>query len=174
MECKKERAVLVPGSFGPVTKGHEDLIKKACLLGDKVYVTAMVNPRKTTLFPVEKRVEWLKKVCSKYPSVTVDFYQGMLVDYARQKGIFLIVKGVRNGEDFLYEKEMAEYNDKNAGTLTVFLPAGEGLEQVSSTAVRQALAETGEGLYLPDEIAREVVAFSRKKILTKTEKNSIM
>lgn len=156
MENKVRRA-LIPGSFDPVTKGHESLIRRAAELFEEVYVVLFRNPEKTGLFTHEERLAFLRAVCEKYPTVSVGEDDGMVADYVKTHAISAIVKGARNEKDFLYELPMALYNRKNGGAETLLLYPEEGTEEISSSAVRERIA-TGISPreLLPDEITRKI------------------
>lgn len=112
----------------------------------RVYVTLFVNAEKHCLFPEEQRLRFLSLACGNYPNVTVDAWEGLLADYAREKGIRYVVKGYRDENDLAYERLQARVNHGYfPGLFTVLLPAGEEYRQISSTAVRLHLAR-GESL----------------------------
>lgn len=156
MKDQKSRA-LVTGSFDPITKGHEDIIRRACEAFDEVYVVAFVNAEKKGFFPKEKRLELLRKVCRKFPKVSVDLSLGYVCDYAKEKAVTAIVRGVRDERDRAYEEEMARYNFEHSGVKTVFFPAAEELSSLSSSRVRDILTAGGDAsALLPEEISQEI------------------
>ena len=156
MSEKKSRALLT-GSFDPVTKGHESVLRRALDTYDEVYAVVFINADKKGFFPIEARVELLKRVCEKYPRVTVDASRGYVADYAKEMGIDVIVRGVRDDADLAYEKRMAEYNAQKCGVTTVFFPAEDGQKDISSHAVREMLLKGGDpSPLLPKEIAQEI------------------
>lgn len=126
------------GTFDPVTKGHEEVIKKASLTFDSVTVAILINPSKTALFKVEDRLEMLREVCKSYKNVEVEFYDGMLVDFMKKKGAIYNVRGVRNSTDFEYENKMHHFNSSlYSDLITMYFPCSENLIEVSSTKVRK-------------------------------------
>ncbi len=128
------------GTFDPVTIGHEQIIKKAVGLFDKLIVAICINQEKDTYYSVETRLEMLKAVCEKYPNVEVVYHQGLLVDLLKEKGATYSVRGVRNNTDYLYENNMHFVNKKlYPDIVTIFIPCDENLLDVSSTAVRKAI-----------------------------------
>ncbi len=153
---KKQKIAVVPGSYDPVTKGHLFLIEYAATHYETVYVTAFVNPEKRYLFSLSERLEMLKIVCAPYKNVTVDSYCGMQVDYAKEKGIAVCVRGYRNEQDRLYEEEIAAYNSEHLPSYrTVLLPCPSSMKKISSTAVREKLARNDSLFELvPPEIAK--------------------
>lgn len=157
--------VLMPGSYDPCTRGHLALIERAAATYAKVTVAVFINPKKQGLFSYEERVELLRLATAHLENVDVVFSDGMVADYAKDGGYGAIVKGIRNETDRAYEEQMAAYNRERGGVPTVLLSATEALAEVSSTAVRQALAEGGDlSLLLPTAILDQVRTLYRKKI----------
>ena len=107
MTEEKIRVAVCPGSFDPVTNGHMDIISRTAKMFDKVIVAIGINPKKTSSFTVEERVEMLHKACAELDNVEVATYQGLLADYAQCVGATGIVKGLRALTDFDYEFQMA-------------------------------------------------------------------
>ena len=104
---------LIPGSFDPVTYGHLDIIERTCRHFDEVIVATIRNPQKTqALFSLEEREEMLREVTSHLNGIRIDFFKGLLVDFAREHGVTAIVKGLRAVSDFDYELQMAQMNHK--------------------------------------------------------------
>ena len=156
MENKKSIA-LVTGSFDPVTKGHEDVIRRAAEEYSEVYAVVFASHEKKGFFPMEYRHALLSKVCKKFPNVKTDFSTGYVADYAKKIGADAIVRGVRDEKDAAYETPMADYNFEHSGVKTVFYTAKESLKSISSRRVRALLTEGGDPLeLLPKEIAKEL------------------
>lgn len=133
------KTALVPGSFDPITLGHVSIIERASLLFDRVIVCVMVNFGKQYMFSLPKRRQMVEDSVSHLANVTVDSWDGMLWEYARDHSIDAIVKGVRNGTDTDYELPQAYFNsEKYPQALTVFLPTEENKAQISSTLVRSS------------------------------------
>ncbi len=132
---------LITGSFDPVTRGHVDLVERACRLFDEVHFIAFVNPEKQYLFPAEKRVELMRLATAHLPLVICGADDGMVFEYVKSHGIDCIVKGARSGADFEYEAKMAEFNREKSGADTLILPADPTLADCSSTEVRRLLSE---------------------------------
>ncbi|MDR3626799.1 MAG: pantetheine-phosphate adenylyltransferase [Ignavibacteriaceae bacterium] len=131
------RKVLYPGTFDPVTNGHIDIINRAREMFDGVIVTVAVNPTKTPLFSVEERVEMLRKSVADIDNITVDSFDGLVVDHAHETGAVGIIRGLRALSDFEYEFQMALMNRKLAGDLTtVFLIPHEKYTYLNSSIVR--------------------------------------
>ena len=154
--------VLFTGSFDPVTVGHEDIIARASLCFDEVYVVAFINPEKPGMFSTDERLSLLRHVCEKYPNVTVDFDGGMVVDYVARMGIDFILRAVRDEKDLVYELKMADYNRENGRVETLLLAASPDLCGVSSSAVRKRILANEEYLsLLPSEIRAEITEIAK-------------
>lgn len=153
---------VVPGSFDPITFGHIDIIKRAALQYDTVYVAVMINEQKRYLFSIEERKRIAFEAVKSIPNAVVISSTGMLWSLAKDLSADAIVKGYRNQTDYEYEMKMAEYNtEHNPSSPTVLLEANNELESVSSTKVREMLSE-GKSLekYLPkdvEKIIREIL-----------------
>ena len=152
-ENKKIRSVILPGSYDPVTLGHLDVIKRAAMEYDEVYVVAFVNPSKKYTFSLDERVSMLMLATDELENVIVSYSNGLVIDYMRDHGIELIIKGYRNNEDLEYERRQAEWNLKMGGYETRFVKASEGLTNVSSTLARGKI-KAGENLsdILPERV----------------------
>ncbi|HZC72172.1 MAG TPA: pantetheine-phosphate adenylyltransferase [Jatrophihabitans sp.] len=131
------RRALCPGSFDPVTNGHLDIIGRAAGLYDEVVVAIFVNQSKYSLFSVEERRELLTEVTSDYPNVSVDTFEGLVVDYCRVHDIPVIVKGLRAVSDFDYELQMAQMNRGLAGVDTLFMPTNPEYSFLASSLVKE-------------------------------------
>lgn len=156
------RIAVYPGSFDPVTNGHIDIIERAAGLFDRVIVAVFRHPTKTPLFTREERVEMLQTVTSHLPNVEVDSFNGLLVDYARQRSASVVVRGLRVMSDFENEFLMALTNHKlNDNLETVFLMTNSKYSFLSSSVVKEIALFGGsvEDLvdFLPLEIARKVI-----------------
>jgi pantetheine-phosphate adenylyltransferase len=131
------RVAVYPGSFDPVTKGHEDLIRRALTFADKVIVAVAVNITKQPLFTPEERVSLIRQAVAD-PRVEVRSFDGLLADFVRAAGATLIVRGLRAVSDFEYEFQMALMNRNLApGVETVFLVPAFDLTYLSSSLVRE-------------------------------------
>ncbi|MEW2067870.1 pantetheine-phosphate adenylyltransferase [Streptomyces sp. NPDC007346] len=127
---------LFPGSFDPVTQGHQDILRRAALLFDEVVVCVMFNANKTGRFPVTERLDRLRTAATGLSNVTVDSHTGgLLVDYCSRFAIDVVIRGVRDVHDLDYEMPMARMNHELAGVETFFIAADPALAHVSSTLV---------------------------------------
>jgi len=132
------RIALYPGSFDPPTRGHEDLIRRAVRLTDRLVVAIAINPSKTPLFPVEERLTLLKETVGQDARISFDFFEGLLADYARRIGASFLVRGLRAAGDFEYELQMAMMNRQlEPGLETLFMVPASGLTYISASLVRE-------------------------------------
>ena len=131
------RRAVCPGSFDPVTNGHVDVINRAAALYDELVVAVLVNPGKAGLFSVDERMDLLRDAVAHHANVTVDSFQGLLVDYCRSHDLPVIVKGLRAVSDFEYELQMAQMNRELAGIETLFVPTAPQVGHLSSSLVKQ-------------------------------------
>ncbi len=131
------------GSFDPPTNGHLDIIKRASGLFESVDVVVSVNPEKHTMFSEEERVQFLQELIKLFRNVSVHSYKGIIVNYAKQVGAKVLVRGVRSANDFGYEFELALMNQNlNPDIETVFLQSKEKYAIVKSSSIKQ-LAQFG-------------------------------
>ena len=129
---------LIPGSFDPVTLGHVDIIERTAAHFDEVIAAVIRNPQKSqTLFTLEEREEMLAEVTAHLGNVRIDFFKGLLVDFAREHGVNAIVKGLRAVSDFDYALQMAQMNYKLARIDTLFMPISPQHSFLSSSLVRE-------------------------------------
>lgn len=161
-----QSTVICPGSFDPVTLGHIDIIRRASKMFDKVIVAVLVNLAKTPSFTIEERIGFLKQVVGDIENVEVVGFDGLLADYARERGATAVVKGLRAVSDFEYEFQMALTNKKlNPDLDTVFLTSDSQYMYLSSSIVRQVASLGGDiSNFVPACIHEEVLRrFQRSK-----------
>ena len=128
---------IYPGTFDPVTNGHIDIIKRAREIFDSIVVTVAINTGKNPLFTTQERVEMLKECLKDFDNVSVDSFDGLVVDHAKNVGAASIIRGLRAVSDFEYEFQMALMNRKLAGKIsTVFLMPHEKYTYLNSSIVR--------------------------------------
>ncbi len=138
------RVAVYPGSFDPITRGHEDLIRRSLTFADRVVVAVAVNVAKQPLFTLEERVALIRQTVV-HPAVDVQSFDGLLVDFARKVGACLLVRGLRAVSDFEYEFQMALMNRNLApGLETVFLVPAFDLTYLSSSLVREVARFGGD------------------------------
>lgn len=151
--------VLCPGSFDPPTLGHLDIIAAAAELFETVTVAVVVNPAKTGLFTVPERLALLRAVTASIGGVTVDSFDGLLVDYCTAHGIAAIVKGIRTAADVAYEQQMAQMNAHLSGVRTLFLPTAPEHAFVSSSLVKEVARLGGDvSSLLPPAVTEQLLA----------------
>lgn len=145
-----ERLVLFPGSFDPFTLGHADIVRRALEMFDGIVIAVGYNEQKTGWMPVEERVAAIRKLYADEPRITVERYTGLTVDFAREHGIGIIIRGVRTVADFEFEMQLADVNRQLTGIETILLPASPQLASLSSSIVRE-LAHFGHDVsaFLP-------------------------
>ena len=138
------KIALYPGSFDPITKGHEDIIRRALPLFDKLYVAIGVNADKKYLFPLNQRKEWIENCFKNEEKAQVIIYQGLTVGACRQYGANYIVRGVRNMIDMLTEQDMAQLNKQLSGIETVLFFSTLPFVNLSSSIVRDIYLNQGD------------------------------
>jgi pantetheine-phosphate adenylyltransferase len=131
-----------PGSFDPVTKGHLDVIERACRVFDEVVVGVLSNKSKQGLFTVDERIEMISEV-TEHLELKVMSFEGLLVEFCRQIGANAVVKGLRAVSDFDYEMQMAQMNAR-MGIETVFVPASPKYSYLSSSLMKEVVAFGGD------------------------------
>lgn len=147
-----------PGSFDPVTNGHLDIIRRGSRLFDRIVVAILRNPEKRALFSLEERKRIVLMATEGIPNVSVDSFDGLLVDYARRRGARVIVRGLRALSDFEYEYQMALMNRRLDSEIeTVFMMPAEAYSYLSSRLVKEVVRLGGSvsGL-VPEEVERRL------------------
>ena len=159
-----KRAVYT-GSFDPVTNGHMDIIRRASEIFDVLIVSILNNKEKTPLFSVEERVKILEEATKDLPNVQIDSFSGLLVDYAREKDLHVIVRGLRAITDFEYELQMAQTNRVLAPDVdTVFLTTSLEYAYLSSTIMKEVANFGGDlSKFAPREITDAVEEKLKKR-----------
>ena len=136
-------SALVPGSFDPPTKGHLDVIERCAGLFDRVVVSVVINPDKSSLFSTEERLEMLRECVTGWENVEVAAFSGLLVDFASDMQANVIVKGLRAVTDFEYEIQMAQMNRTLSGIVTLFVATKAEYGYLSSSLVKQVASFGG-------------------------------
>ena len=159
-----ERIGIYPGSFDPATVGHEDMIRRAAQLFDKLIVAVLHNPAKRGAFPVEQRLHMLRKITAELPNVTVARWDGLLVDLVKREGACAVVRGLRQVSDFETEMTMAQANSRLLpGMETVFLMTKPEQGCISSSVVREIASFGGDvSHFVPACIIEDVTALAVK------------
>ena len=148
------KKAIYPGSFDPVTFGHLDIIERSSKIFDEVVIGVLNNSAKNALFTTEERVSMIQQLVIDYPNVTVDSFEGLLVDYARSIDANVIIRGLRAVTDFEYEIPIAQTNKVEYPELeTIFLTTGLHYSYLSSTIVREFASYGGDiSRFVPAEI----------------------
>lgn len=153
-----KRIAVYPGSFDPPTRGHTDLVERSLVLADEVIVAVARNSTKEPLFSVAERMEMLRTSIGSDPRVRYESFEGLLVNFAREKGATLIVRGLRAVSDFEYEFQMAMMNRHLLpGLETVFLVPPEDATWLSSSLVREVARHGGSVAGLVHPVVAEAL-----------------
>jgi pantetheine-phosphate adenylyltransferase len=159
------RTAVFAGTFDPPTYGHLDIIERCRRLFDNTIVAVGRNPEKEPLFTEEERVSLLNELLGEHPDVVVESYNGLTMDYVRQRGAAVIVKGIRDGDDLRSELRQANVNMIAGGVETVFLFTTDQTALISSTLIRQIFEMGGrDSRHLDRLIPSLVVQRMREKL----------
>ncbi len=150
--------VIYPGSFDPVTYGHIDIIERCSKKFDHVIVSVLNNSAKKTLFTVDERAELLREAMKDLRNVEIDTFSGLLVDYAKKKGISTVIRGLRAVTDFEYELQMALMNRQLDSELeTIFLMSSSKYTFLSSSLVKEVAKFNGDIAGLVPENVKKAI-----------------
>lgn len=153
-----KKIAVFPGSFDPFTRAHQDLVERGLRLFDCIIVAVGANSAKKGLLSVEKRVEGIRKTFEGYAQVEVESYRGLTVDYCKVKGAGVILRGIRNSQDLIFEQAIASNNAELAGDIeSVFLMSDKSLSHISSTIVRDIWINKGQVSHLVPAAVLEVL-----------------
>lgn len=152
------RLAVFPGSFDPITNGHIDLVERAVPLFDKIVVSVGINNQKTALFTLEQRMKWLTKSFENYPTISIDTFEGLTVNYCKKIGANFLLRGLRQSSDFDYEKTISQLNQIIGDNIeTIFLISKPEFSHISSTIVREIIKGHGDvSKFVPEFIAEEI------------------
>ena len=138
------RRAIFPGSFDPITKGHEDIIMRGLNLFDEIVIGVGINSEKKYMFSSEKRINFIKKLFMKSNKISVTSYKGLTVDFCKTINANYILRGLRNPGDFEFEKAIAHTNRKLSGIETIFLLTSVETSFISSGIVREIILNNGD------------------------------
>lgn len=153
------KIAICSGSFDPITLGHLDIIKRGAKIFDELIVVVLTNPAKNSLFTVEERMELIQKVTKDIPNVSVDSYDGLLVDYAKMKNANVILRGLRAVSDFEYEMQISSVNKTLSSDIeTFFMMTKNNYSFLSSSVVKEVAKFGGDiSKFVPPVVEEAVI-----------------
>lgn len=148
------KIAVFPGTFDPVTIGHVDIVNRASELFDEIIIAIGVNTKKTTLFDLQLRKQWIQTAFANNPKVRIESYEGLTVDFCKKMGAKFLLRGLRNGTDFDYESHIAQLNKALWNDIeTVFIMCDPAMSYVSSTLIRDLIIHKADyARYLPEGV----------------------
>jgi pantetheine-phosphate adenylyltransferase len=149
-----KRTAIFPGSFDPITKGHENILHRALPLFDEIIVAIGKNSSKQNYFPLEQREAWIKQVFANEPKVRVETYSGLTIEFCKKMNAKYILRGLRTSADFEFEKAIAQNNKIMAPEIeTIFILPVPELSAINSTIVRDIVRNGGNAQpFVPEGI----------------------
>ena len=139
------KVAIYPGSFDPITNGHLDILKSGSEIFDKVIIAVSYNINKQSFLYTDERVELIKKAVEHLDNVEVDAFEGLTIEYAKKKGVQVLLRGLRTSFDFEYELQLSQTNNALCEDLkTVFLITKPEYSFISSSMVREILINKGD------------------------------
>ncbi|KPA16378.1 Phosphopantetheine adenylyltransferase [Candidatus Magnetomorum sp. HK-1] len=163
-----KRIAIYPGSFDPVTNGHLDILERGLYIFDQVIMAILINPSKKSLFTIDERVDMLKDSTKKIDNVEIGTFNGLLVDYAKERNAVAILRGMRAVSDFEYEFQLALMNRRlNRDVQTVFLMTGLRWIYTSSSIIKEAARFDGDITGMVPPIIQERI--KEKMLLLKSK-----
>lgn len=155
-----KKIALFPGSFDPITVGHVDILNRALPLFDEIIIGIGTNSQKQSLFTLEQRKTWIKKVFEGNNKISVREYQGLTVNFCKEVNANYIIRGIRSAADFEYEKTIAHLNTAMEENIeTILMLSTAELSSISSTIVREIIRGKGKiDKFVPKQIIKELIA----------------
>jgi pantetheine-phosphate adenylyltransferase len=152
------RVAIFPGSFDPITLGHEDIVQRSNDLFDEIIVAVGNNTDKKYMFSTPERLAFIEATFKNYPKVKVMSFEGLTIDFAKKINAGYILRGLRNPADFEFEKAIAQTNRKLSGIETVFLLTASGKSYISSSIVRDVYRHGGDiSALIPESVVKMIV-----------------
>lgn len=140
-----KQIAVFPGSFDPITKGHEDVVRRVLPLFDEMIIAIGINSAKSYMFTIDQRIHFITNTFKNEPKVRIDTYNGLTVDYCKKMGAKIILRGVRNSSDFEFEQSIAQMNRAMAPEIeTIFIATAPEYSAISSTIVREIVRNNGD------------------------------
>ncbi|HZH68585.1 MAG TPA: pantetheine-phosphate adenylyltransferase [Chitinophagales bacterium] len=153
------KIAILPGSFDPITNGHVDIVERALPLFDELVIAIGINTQKKYLSSLKDRIKWIQTVFKDEPKIKVESYNGLTINYCKERGADYIVRGIRTALDFEYEKTIAHLNKTMEPSIeTILILSKAELSSVSSTIVREIIIGGGDvKKFIPHEIVDSVM-----------------
>jgi len=166
MPTRSPKVGVFPGQFDPITLGHLDVIRRGVMLFDVLYVAVGINPEKREFFSQLERVELIRSLLADEPSVRVESYTGLTVDFVRKVGATSLLRGIRDASDLRYEFQLAQVNRAVGSVETVFIMTGDQYALTSSSLIRQIVSLGGDvrtlSSLLPEVVIQRLVEVQEK------------
>lgn len=149
-----KKIAVFPGSFDPITLGHQSLVLRALPLFDEIVIAVGINALKNYYFPIETRKVWIEKVFKDYPQISVTTYKGLTVDFCKAVGSQYILRGLRTSADFEFERSIGQVNKKLFPEVeTIFLLTTPELTAITSSVIRDVVRNGGDASqFVPEEV----------------------
>ncbi|MDY0102964.1 MAG: pantetheine-phosphate adenylyltransferase [Lentimicrobium sp.] len=149
------KRAMFPGSFDPITRGHENIIRRALPIFDEIVIAVGINIEKKGYFPVEERVKWITDVFAGEPKIKVLSYSGLTVDFCKKISADFLLRGLRTSADFEFERTVGQVNKKlNPDVETVFLLSNPEFTSINSSIVRDVYKNGGDvSSFIPESIS---------------------
>lgn len=138
------RRFVFPGSFDPITIGHQEIIERAIPLCDELIIAVGDNKEKKNMFSLKQRMDFIKETNKNNPKISVESYEGLTIDFCKKVNADALIRGLRNPADFEFEKSVAQMNRRLSGFETVFLLTSAGHAFISSSIVREIMLHKGD------------------------------
>tara|TARA_B110000971_G_scaffold221444_1_gene268599 strand:+ start:1186 stop:1644 length:459 start_codon:yes stop_codon:yes gene_type:complete len=148
------KIAIFPGSFAPFSIGHQSIVDRALPLFDKIIIAIGINSEKNQYFSIEERLEWITVVYGINPKIEIKQYEGLTVDFCKKEKANYILRGLRDSNDFKFEKNIAQMNKElNANIETIFILTPPELSHISSSLIRDIIKNGGDvKKFVPKEI----------------------